>query len=162
MKDPLIKEKLQLELKNRLEALEIEQSNDIEEDYDKFKKTFIEAANCSIPAKKNIVKKGWMTNEILNMTEERKKHKRSESHYREIDKEIKRKCIYRRKEKWLNTMCIEIESNRNTDSRKLHSKIKKIAGKRKKHMFFEWMSESKRWNNNNRKRGNHQASGRVY
>ena len=28
-------------------------------------------------------------------------------------------------------MCIEIESNRNTDSRKLHSTIKGIAGKRK-------------------------------
>ena len=71
-----------------------------------------------------------MTDEILNMMEERRKHKRSENQYRGIDKEIKRKCT-EEKEKWLNTMCIEIESNRNTDSRKLHSKIKEIAGKRK-------------------------------
>ena len=71
-----------------------------------------------------------MTDEILNMMEERRKYKRSENQYREIDKEIKRKCT-EEKEKWLNTMCIEIESNRNTDSRKLHSKIKEIAGKRK-------------------------------
>ena len=130
LKDPLIKDKFQLEFENRFEALEIEQSNDIEEDYDRFKTTFMEAANCSIPAKKNTIKKGWMTDEILNMMEERRKHKRSENQYREIDKEIKRKCT-EEKEKWLNTMCIEIESNRNTDSRKLHSKIKEIAGKRK-------------------------------
>ena len=134
LKDPLKKDKFQLELKNRFEALEIEQSNDIEEDYDRFKTTFIEAANCSIPAKKNTIKKGWMTDEILNMMEERRKHKRSENQYREIDKEIKRKCT-EEKEKWLNTMCIEIESNRNTDSRKLHSKIKEIAGKGKTHVL---------------------------
>ena len=128
LKDPLIKDKFQLELKNRFEALEIAQSNDIEEDYDRFKTTFIEAANFIIPAKKNIIKKEWMTDEILNMMEERRKHKRSENQFREIDKEIKRKCI-EEKEKWLNTMCIE--SNRNNDRRKLHSKIKEIAGKRK-------------------------------
>eukprot|EP00795_Rhopilema_esculentum_P004439 gene4439-20678_t len=71
-----------------------------------------------------------MTDEILNMMEERRKHKRSEIQYREVDKEIKRKCI-EEKEKWLNTMCIEIESNRNTNSRKLHNKIKEIAGKKR-------------------------------
>ena len=97
LKDPRIKEKFQLKLKNRFEASEIEQSNDIEEDYDRFKTTFIEAANCSIPAKKNTIKKGWMTDEILNMMEERRKHKRSENQYREIDKEVKRKCTEEKK-----------------------------------------------------------------
>ena len=71
-------------------------------------KTRMVPAAKNVPPKKDRVKrKSWMTNEILQRMQERKKHKGTEK-YKEIDKEIRHMCK-ERKEAWWNEKCKEIE-----------------------------------------------------
>lgn len=77
-------------------------------------------------------KKEWMTEEILDMMEERRKYKnRDITKYREIHGKIKTK-IRDAKEKWLSDKCTEIEQyEKRYDYHNMHKKIKEMTNKRK-------------------------------
>jgi hypothetical protein len=83
---------------------------------------------------KTTTKNEWMTEEILEMMEQRRqcKIRQDEVGYRNIHSQI-RKEIIAAKEIWMTTLCTEAESlYKLGDSFNLHKKIKEIAGVFKK------------------------------
>ena len=95
------------------------------------KKKSIHGAEASVlPKKEGRKDKSWMTQEILDMMNERKVRKNSPD-YKLIDKEIKRKCK-ERKEEWYNDLCKEIEElEREHKIRELHEKVKKMTDRKR-------------------------------
>ena len=69
----------------------------------------------------------WMTEEILNLMEDRRKAKSNIDLYKTLNTQIKDKCN-EAKEQWINEKCKEIENNMTVDSKYMHSKIKDIKG----------------------------------
>ena len=79
-----------------------------------------------LPKRERKKKKKWMTEEIMNMMEERRKLDRRSQVYRDTEKEIKKKCK-RAKEQWFEEHCAEIESDEKRHNMKsLHGNIKKL------------------------------------
>uniref|UniRef100_A0A8D8Z4U1 Craniofacial development protein 2 n=1 Tax=Cacopsylla melanoneura TaxID=428564 RepID=A0A8D8Z4U1_9HEMI len=76
--------------------------------------------------------KSWMTEEILLMMEERRKHKNNVSTYKLLDRDIQRK-IREAKQKELDEKCHEIERlQQKYDEFNVHKKVREITGKYKK------------------------------
>ena len=77
---------------------------------------------------KSYKKKQWMTNEILELMDERRQFKnRDFTKYKEVNKQIKYK-IKDAKEKWLKQQCEEIEEyQKKHDSFNTHKKIKEMT-----------------------------------
>ena len=68
-----MKEEFQMVLNNKYEALEDEMSNnsnEIEEEWERLQKALNETTEMVIPKEKRRKKKKWMTDEILNLREE--------------------------------------------------------------------------------------------
>ena len=94
------------------------------------KRSLVNAAKEILPKKKRERKQSWMTDEILNMMDVRKKHKGTDK-YKEIDNEIRHKCK-EAKEDWLNGKCKEIEDlEKEHKSKEMHSKVKEMTNKGK-------------------------------
>ena len=74
------------------------------------KESMVESAKEHIPVAKRKDDKKWMTPEILDLMEERRKAKADIQKYRELDKQVKKRCI-ESKEHWINTQCEEIKAN---------------------------------------------------
>uniref|UniRef100_A0A8D8PQH9 Craniofacial development protein 2 n=1 Tax=Cacopsylla melanoneura TaxID=428564 RepID=A0A8D8PQH9_9HEMI len=78
------------------------------------------------------MKKTWMTEDIMRMMEERRKHKNKTAQYKVIQKEIRRK-IRAAKEQENLEKCIEIEKcQEKGDVFNMHKKVKEMAGTCKK------------------------------
>ena len=91
----------------------------------------VSAAEEIIPKEKRRGRKAWMTDEILDLMEKRRKVKNvSEERYRELDRNIRQMCK-EKKEQWLGEMCEEVELLKNVDSRLMTEKIREITGKRR-------------------------------
>ena len=58
--------------------------------------------------------------------EERRKAKANEQKYRELDKQVKKRCN-EAKEHWINTQCEKIEANTGVKSMTMHQKIKEVT-----------------------------------
>ena len=71
--------------------------------------------------------KKWMTEEILNLMEDKRKAKSNIDLYKTLNTQIKDKCN-EAKEQWINEQCKKIENNLTVDSKYMHSKIKDIKG----------------------------------
>ena len=88
-------------------------------------------------ASKNIISiegrrgiKAWITEEILDLMEERRVLKyKSEEIYKELDRRMKQRCK-ERKEQCLRERCEEIEKLEKSDSRLMAVKIRELTGKR--------------------------------
>ena len=95
-----------VEVQNQYEALnkdETDQGSDLEvvdRTWQLLKTSMLQAVKKVLPRKYRVNRKPWMTNEILQKMQERKKHKGTEK-YKEIDKEIRHVCK-ERKEAWWN------------------------------------------------------------
>ena len=70
-----------------------------------------------------------MTQDILSLMDERRKWKLNTVKYRELDKEIKKKCRERREE-WILQKCNEIEDLDKTNSPRVYDKIKELGSKK--------------------------------
>ena len=81
----------------------------------------------------NIVKKNkkpWISTDILDMMEKRKKAKNTQS-YDEINRQVKRACKIA-KENWLEEQCQEIENlEKQHLTRQMHEKIRRVTNRRK-------------------------------
>ena len=83
-----------VEVQNQYEALgkkETDQGSDLEvvdRAWQLLKTSMMQAAKKVLPKKDRVKRKSWMTNEILQKMQERKKLKGTEK-YKEIDKEIR-------------------------------------------------------------------------
>jgi len=126
-KDQELKKTYTISVQNKFSALE--ELTTAEEKWQKMKETILEVATEHIPKTKRKEDKKWITPEILNLMEERRKAKSDETKYKQMDRLVKRKCN-EAKEDWLNKQCEEIERNSKIDSKTLHQKIKEVTGKK--------------------------------
>jgi len=133
LKEEGMREKYAVEVKNRYEVLmnmEEEKATTKEETVDKqwesIKKAISEANEAMIPQKEKETKQPWMTEEILEMMKTRKQTKGT-TRYKEIDKEIKKKCV-EAKEEWLNQKCAKIEElSKENNLAPMYEEIKKFT-----------------------------------
>jgi len=127
-----MKRKYTIEVKNQFEILseETDSEEDANKEWNIWKESLTAAAEKVVPAVKKKKNKQWMTEEILDKMEERRKNKGNHTRYNELDKEIKRKCD-QAKEDWLNKQCDELEQHHQSDMKTFHRKIKELSGKNK-------------------------------
>ena len=149
-----------VEVKNRYEALAVEEAEQIEEAIDKKWENFKESirdGTKTLPKTKKKKEEDWMTDKIKDLLRRRKKEEHQSPKYREIEKEIRKECR-EAKEKWFNERCDEImELEKNHNSRELHRRVKDLTGKNKKstdsgcikdkdgNMLFDKEEVEKRW-----------------
>lgn len=105
----------------------------IQEQWEKVHDTLRKIENEEIGLKDRHKQKVWMTNEILQMMEQRRTHKnRNPDKYREINREIKRK-IGIAKQIWMEEKCKEIEQlQRKNDHFAIYKKVREVTGKGRK------------------------------
>uniref|UniRef100_A0A8D8SN59 Craniofacial development protein 2 n=1 Tax=Cacopsylla melanoneura TaxID=428564 RepID=A0A8D8SN59_9HEMI len=118
------KEKLTTELKRKFENIEIE--DDIEQLWLHTKEAIHEVA--STVKKQRPKKKHWMSDEILDLMEERRQYKnRDPEMYKTKNKEIRRK-IREAQQKDLEFKCVEIETlEKKHDSFNMYKKVKELV-----------------------------------
>lgn len=130
LSDPSIEQQVREHLSDEIRDIN-ENTTDIREKWDKIKYTI--QATCTTYLKRDKVKKKeWMTDEILNMMEERRQHKnKNEAEYRKTHNTIRTK-IREAKGKWLSEKCTEIERcEMKYDYHNMHTKIKELTNKHK-------------------------------
>ena len=125
--DDDLKEKFNVSVENKFALLD--EITDIEDRWEMLKRSLTEATEEHIPKKKGKEHKKWMTPEILQMMEERRKCKNMPEKYQKLNKQIKSKCN-EEKDIWLTSQCIEIECYKGHDSKYFHEKIKDVTGRK--------------------------------
>lgn len=112
-------------VQNRYAVLQDEVEHDgAEEQWNNLAEAIQKGLKEVIPDSRRRKKKPWMTEEILEMMDERRHLKgRDEVQYRIKNTEIQRECS-RRKEQWLNEQCEEVEELCRTNHHSRHDKIK--------------------------------------
>ena len=113
--DKELKDQFVIEVKNKFDGLV--ELTEAEELFEKMKESLNEEKQ----------HKKWMTEEILNLMEDRRKAKLNIDLYKTLNTQIKDKCN-EAKEQWINEQCKEIENNLTVDSKYMLSKIKDIKG----------------------------------
>lgn len=135
-----MKERYAIKVENKFQVLERtlqsegqEEAETVQRQWTNFKLCIKEAAQETLPKKQKVAKQSWMTEDILQLMKERKRYKnRDNIKYKEIDADVRRKCI-KAKEKWMEAQCEEIEElNRRHNSKGLHRKVKEVVGNHKK------------------------------
>ena len=149
--------KCSISVKNKFSALR--QLATAEERWQMFKESMLESAKEHIPVTKQKEDKKWMTPEILDLMEERRKAKADIQKYRELDKQVQKMCN-EAKEHWINTQCEEIEANNGVNSKTVHQKIKEVIGK--KSGSKKRVHAIKRWRHLDGKGGHPQKAVRIH
>ncbi|GFN92110.1 craniofacial development protein 2-like [Plakobranchus ocellatus] len=85
-----IREKYQIAVQNKFEALG--DAEEVEQQWDNFKSAIMEAATEVIPKVKRKATQKWMTEEILNLMEERRCAKGNKEKYEQIHKNVQEIC----------------------------------------------------------------------
>ena len=115
-----------VQVKNQFESL-IDEGE--ETTWEAMRDILIETAENILPKEKKRKRQKWMTEEILLMMEDRQKlSDRQGSGYRELDKQIKKKCR-EAKENWLNDQCAEVEEQFGNNHR-VYKRINEISGRK--------------------------------
>ncbi|GFN93424.1 craniofacial development protein 2-like [Plakobranchus ocellatus] len=122
-----IREKYQISVQNKFEALG--DAEEVEQQWENFKSAIMEAATEVIPKVKRKAKQKWMTEEILNLMEERRCAKGNKEKYEQIHKKVQEKCNMS-KENWINEKCKEIEQQRKHAPQTMYRNIEEITRKR--------------------------------
>ncbi|KAJ8046066.1 Craniofacial development protein 2 [Holothuria leucospilota] len=155
-----MKKRYAIEVSNKYDALmmeENEQTPTVERMWDCMKHSTKYATETVLPKRGKEKMNKWMTEDILDLMNVRKRSK-SEEEYQRIDKEIKSKCK-RAKEAWYNSRCEETEElERIHDVKRMHEKVKDLTDRRRHikisgsciksndwNMLFERDNISKRW-----------------
>ena len=137
LKTEEMKQRYAVEVNNKYEALLMEEDEQIPNSdhkmWDCVRQSIKHATEVVLPKKrKKEHGNKWMTEEILDLMEDRKKAK-SEEEYQQRDKEIKAMCK-KAKEEWYNSKCEEIEDlERRHDVKRMHEKVKDLTD-RKRHI----------------------------
>lgn len=134
LKDPLVRMQLGPKIEHQINELNTSEQTDVETTWKCVKDTIIHIQDTEIGFKQDEKKKEWMTTEILNLMEERRKYKNAPLQYKELNKIIRRKCR-NAKEEWMSEKCREIELlQEKHDSFNIHKKVKEMTNKRKKQL----------------------------
>ena len=132
LKEDSIKEEYSIYVRNKYEALRDETEGDsIEGDYERLK-IAIEEANIEIlPKVDRVAKRPWMTDNILNLMDARRRKKgKNHQEYQNLNRTIHRECRLA-KERWMDERCTEVEDLQNRDQQIMYSKVKELVGKKK-------------------------------
>ena len=131
-KDDEMTKKYAVEVQNRYAVLKAEvDGGSAEEEWNILAEAIRHGVQEVIPDNRRRKKKPWMTEEILEMMDERRQLKgRDEVQYRIKNREIHRECN-RKKEQWLNEQCEEVEELCRTHQHSRYEKIKELTQKRK-------------------------------
>ena len=85
-----------------------------------------------LPMTKRKKKKPWMTENILNLMDDRRKVKNTDEHrYQEINKRIRKECLLA-KEEWMDENCTKIEQMAKCNAKEMYANINKAFYKRKR------------------------------
>ena len=132
--------KYNIEIRNRYNILNIEETEQTptesqessEQKWKTFKNCVQTSLKAVLPKIEKKKKKEWMTNDILELMEERKKCKnRDKEKYDYIDKQITTACR-NAKEQWLRGKCEEVELlEKQHKSKEMHKKVKELTIKNK-------------------------------
>ena len=137
LKQDEYREQFAIEVRNRFDALMIEEleqyvkeEDKINQQWDSFKASIIAAQDKVLPKEKRKKDKMWMTEDILEMMKERRE-KKGTSEYKQIDKMIKKRCK-EHKEEWYNPLCTEVEDlEKSHKMREMHKKVKEITDRKR-------------------------------
>lgn len=120
LKDTKVQEEFQNKVKRQLEKIEETEKHitkeaalDVEKEWNNIKKSLTNATTEVIRHKETEIRNPWITKEIIELLEERRKYKsktdeEGERKYKMLKWEIIRKCR-KAKEEWLENRCTEIE-----------------------------------------------------
>lgn len=105
-----LKQRYIVTVKNRYEILRDEcDENDPGQQWQRLSDAIDEGNQNVLPERRRRRKNKWITDEIFDLMDERRAAKgRNDNEYRELNRQIKKKCI-EAKEKWLDEQCKEIE-----------------------------------------------------
>ena len=149
LKEETYKSKYIVEVQNIYERLCIEETeqhpyngsfnNQCDQKWTTVKQSIKSSLNAVLPRKANRKKQKWMTDDILNLMENRKQFKNSDKdEYNRLNKQINLACK-EAKEKWLVNQCEEVEQlEKQYKSREMHNKVKELTSNRKKQ---KWMTD---------------------
>ena len=101
-----------------------------ENQFDRFQNCVKATVEKHLPTAQINCKKEWMTNEILDLFDERRKCNRGSAEYQTLNNCIKSKCIEAH-EDYLDWKCCEIERDYKPNPQQAHQRIKELSGKRK-------------------------------
>ena len=135
LKEENIKMQFNFEVKNKFSVLKTEdsiQTDELEENWENMKQSFMDASKKVLPKKEKKAKQSWMTDEILNLMDERKSEKhRDPEKYETLRKRVETECKTA-KEIWWNKKCEDIElleaMNRHKE---MHDRVKEVTGNQK-------------------------------
>lgn len=130
LKDPQVKEMYRIEVRNKYEALQDDMDNGPERLWQNIQEAIAEGNSKHVPNVRNVKKKPWMTQTILDKMEERRMNKNNDIEYNRLNREVKKLCN-KAKEEWTNTQCEELEDLGRRDQQRMYEKIKEMTGKRK-------------------------------
>ena len=110
---------------------------DINHDWRRLQESMVGAAEEIVPRERQERRQPWMTQDILDLMEERRQFKNVPGNrYKELDRIIKFQCKEKREE-WLQAKCLEIEGLENTNQRIMAEKIRELTGGKKFQKCFE-------------------------
>ncbi|XP_030751542.1 uncharacterized protein LOC115879046 [Sitophilus oryzae] len=133
LKDNTTRMEVKEELNNNINSISLDinyEDMDVEDTWSKIKNVCNLVADNMLKPEKGTKKQQWMTEEILDLMEERRKHRnKNERTYKKINNKINKE-IKEAKEQWLQIQCREIEAlEQKHDTFNLHKKIKTMAGR---------------------------------
>lgn len=128
LKSEEVKEKLRQQINAKLESTPKSNDGNVEQQWQFFRNSIIEPSSRELTTTK-YKKEEWMTDEILELMEERRRHKNvNKTQYQQLHNQIRRK-IRKAKETFFTEKCEEIEDLQNKyDNFNLHKKVKELAG----------------------------------
>lgn len=128
--NPTIKIELSNEINTQFQTITPNTKEDLTPTWTMITDTVTNIMKNSLGYEQKNKKQKWMTNEILSLMDERRKHKNyaDDTVYKNIQRQIRAK-IRIAKNEWLKHECTEIERLQNQhDDRNLHKKLKETAG----------------------------------
>ena len=128
---PEYRRKVKESINNKLMELAIHdiRNNEVDESSKNFREKILQPTEDILGHSRKRGKNPWITQEILDLIDERRKHKATnEQEYRRVQKLVK-KAVKQAKEKWHQKSCEEIEELiEKHDEFQLHKKLKETAG----------------------------------
>ena len=101
--------------------------------YSAFKEAIDTANREILPKVAREPKRPWMTDQILNMMDERRMSKSTDiTKYKDLNRKIHRECL-RARIAWMTERCEEIEELEKTDMQQMYSKVKEIKGRKQRY-----------------------------
>lgn len=136
LKNSQTREQVRQELNNELATSTNGSYKEVEHLWLDLKNIFTGVCNRNMQSTNRVKKKRWMTDEILNMMEDRRLAKGNKEEYNRINRNIKRE-IKHAKENWMRDRCREMEElEERHDAFQMHKKVKEVTGNYKRNQAF--------------------------